>query len=54
MNMEPRVLFQPLLDSRGLMGRVVVRDDVDLQDMRLAARLVSSGAAGRLQGLLFV
>src|SRR6266704_578400 len=40
MNMEPRVLFQPLLDGRGLMRRVIVGDDMDPQHMRLAVRLV--------------
>ena len=38
--MEPRMLSQPLLDSRGLMRRIIVRDDVDFQDMRLPAGLI--------------
>src|ERR1017187_9614397 len=40
MNTEAGMLSQPFLDSRGLMRRVIVRDDVNLQDMRLAAGLV--------------
>ena len=40
MNMEPRVLVQPFLDSWRLVRRVIVGDDVDFQDMRLAAWMV--------------